>query len=73
MLKAAGAGAVEVSLPHTKYALPPTTSSRRPKCSSNLARYDGVRFGLRVPGKDLTRCTRTPAARASARRCAGAS
>jgi len=54
MLKAAGATAVEVSLPHTKYALPAYYIVAPAECSSNLARYDGVRYGLRVPGKDLT-------------------
>ena len=53
MLKAAGAVPVEVSLPHTKYALPAYYIVAPAECSSNLARYDGVRFGLRVPGKDL--------------------
>ena len=53
MLKAAGAQTVEVSLPHTKYALPAYYIVAPAECSSNLARYDGVRFGLRVPGKDL--------------------
>ena len=54
MLKAAGATTVEVSLPHTKYALPAYYIVAPAECSSNLARYDGVRYGLRVPGKDLT-------------------
>eukprot|EP01036_Dinobryon_divergens_P050015 gene50015-66987_t len=54
MLKAAGAEPVEVSLPHTKYALPAYYIVAPAECSSNLARYDGVRFGQRVPGKDLT-------------------
>ena len=53
MMKAAGASIVEVSLPHTKYALPAYYIVAPAECSSNLARYDGVRFGLRVPGKDL--------------------
>src|SRR4029079_5329827 len=53
MLKAVGAVAVEVSLAHTKYALPAYYIVAPAECSSNLARYDGVRFGLRVPGKDL--------------------
>src|SRR5476651_2417808 len=52
--KGAGATAVEVSLPHTKYALPAYYIVAPAECSSNLARYDGVRYGLRVPGKDLT-------------------
>lgn len=54
MMKAAGAAIVEVSLPHTKYALPAYYIVAPAECSSNLARYDGVRFGLRVQGKDLT-------------------
>ena len=54
MLQAAGAVPVEVSLPHTKYALPAYYIVAPAECSSNLARYDGVRFGLRVPGKDLS-------------------
>jgi len=53
MMKAAGAAPIEVSLPHTKYALPAYYIVAPAECSSNLARYDGVRFGLRVPGKDL--------------------
>lgn len=53
MLKAAGAEIVEVSLPHTKYALPTYYVVAPAEASSNLARYDGVRYGLRVPGKDI--------------------
>ena len=53
-LKAAGADLVEVSLPHTKYALPAYYIVAPAEASSNLARYDGVRYGLRVPGKDIT-------------------
>src|SRR4029078_11163724 len=49
-LKAAGAEMVDVSLPHTKYALPLYTSVAPAGASSNLARYDGVRYGLRAPG-----------------------
>ena len=50
-LKAAGAELVEVSLPHTKYALPAYYIVAPAEASSNLARYDGVRYGLRVPGR----------------------
>ena len=52
-LKAAGAEMVEVSLPHTKYALPAYYIVAPAEASSNLARYDGVRYGLRVPGRDI--------------------
>ena len=52
-LKAAGAEIVEVSLPHTKYALPAYYIVAPAEASSNLARYDGVRYGLRVPGHDV--------------------
>ena len=47
-LKAAGAEIVDVSLPHTKYALPAYYIVAPAEASSNLARYDGVRYGLRV-------------------------
>jgi aspartyl-tRNA(Asn)/glutamyl-tRNA(Gln) amidotransferase subunit A len=53
-LQAAGAELVEVSLPHTKYALPAYYIVAPAEASSNLARYDGVRYGLRVPGSDIT-------------------
>jgi aspartyl-tRNA(Asn)/glutamyl-tRNA(Gln) amidotransferase subunit A len=52
-LKAAGAEIVEVSLPHTAYALPAYYIVAPAEASSNLARYDGVRYGLRVAGKDV--------------------
>ena len=48
LLKAAGAEIVEISLPHTQYALATYYIIAPAECSSNLARYDGVRFGLRV-------------------------
>lgn len=48
ILKDAGAEIVNVSLPHTSYALPTYYIIAPAECSSNLARYDGVRFGLRV-------------------------
>ena len=53
-LKAAGAEIVDVSLPYTKDALPAYYIVAPAEASSNLARYDGVRFGHRVPGKDIT-------------------
>lgn len=52
-LKAAGATIVDISLPHTRYALPAYYIVAPAEASSNLARYDGVRYGLRVPGKDI--------------------
>ena len=52
-LKAAGATIHDISLPHTKYALPAYYIVAPAECSSNLARYDGVRYGLRVPGRDV--------------------
>ncbi len=52
-LKAAGATIHEISLPHTKYALPAYYIVAPAEASSNLARYDGVRYGLRVPGRDV--------------------
>ena len=52
-LKAAGAELVEVSLPHTKYALPAYYVVAPAEASSNLARYDGVRYGARVDGRNI--------------------
>ena len=52
-LKDAGASIHDISLPHTKYALPAYYIIAPAEASSNLARYDGVRYGLRVPGKNL--------------------
>jgi aspartyl-tRNA(Asn)/glutamyl-tRNA(Gln) amidotransferase subunit A len=52
-LKMAGATIHDISLPHTKYALPAYYIVAPAEASSNLARYDGMRYGLRVPGKDL--------------------
>jgi len=52
-LKDRGAEIVEISLPHTKYALPTYYIVAPAEASSNLARYDGVRFGLRVDGDTI--------------------
>jgi len=52
-LKAAGAELVDVSLPHTKYALPAYYIVAPAEASSNLARYDGVRYGLREPAREI--------------------
>jgi aspartyl-tRNA(Asn)/glutamyl-tRNA(Gln) amidotransferase subunit A len=52
-LKDAGAETVEISLPMTKYALSAYYIVAPAEASSNLARYDGVRYGLRVAGSDI--------------------
>jgi aspartyl-tRNA(Asn)/glutamyl-tRNA(Gln) amidotransferase subunit A len=52
-LEALGAKAFEVSLPHTEYAIAAYYILATSEASSNLARYDGVKYGLRVAGKDL--------------------
>ncbi len=52
-LKSAGAELIDVSLPHTKYALPAYYIVAPAEASSNLARYDGVRYGLRARGRDI--------------------
>ena len=61
-LREAGAEVVDVSLPHTKYGLATYYIVAPAEASSNLARYDGVRFGLRAPGgedlRDLYERTR---------------
>ena len=57
-LRAAGAEPVEISLPMTKYALPAYYIIAPAEASSNLARYDGVRFGLRVAGRQPRRDVR---------------
>ena len=52
-LKAAGATMHDISLPHTKYALPAYYIVAPAECSSNLARYDGVRYGARKADSEL--------------------
>ena len=53
-LKEAGCEIVPVSLPHTKYALPTYYIVAPAEASSNLARYDGMRFGIRAEGRNLS-------------------
>jgi aspartyl-tRNA(Asn)/glutamyl-tRNA(Gln) amidotransferase subunit A len=63
VLQSAGASVEEISLPHTEYALPAYYLIAPAEASSNLARYDGVRYGLRVADRDLRRMiSRTRAA-----------
>jgi len=52
-MRDAGAEIVDISLPHTKYALPAYYIVAPAEASSNLARYDGVRYGLRAQGRDI--------------------
>ena len=52
-MRQAGAEIVDISLPHTKYALPTYYIVAPAEASSNLARYDGVRYGLRVDGDTM--------------------
>ena len=52
-LKNCGAEIIDISLPHTKYALPTYYIVAPAEASSNLARYDGVKYGFRVEGENL--------------------
>ena len=52
-MKDAGATIVDITLPHTKYGLAAYYIVAPAEASSNLARYDGVRYGLRVPARDI--------------------
>ncbi|MBP8252012.1 MAG: Asp-tRNA(Asn)/Glu-tRNA(Gln) amidotransferase subunit GatA [Herpetosiphon sp.] len=52
-LKELGAEIVDVSLPHTKYALPVYYIIAPAECSTNLARFDGVRYGVRLEGESM--------------------
>ena len=70
-LRAAGAEPVEINLPMTKYALPAYYIIAPAEASSNLARYDGVRFGLRIEGsgfEDMYELTRAAGFGAEVRR-----
>ncbi len=51
--KDCGAEIIDISLPHTSYALPTYYIVAPAEASSNLARYDGVKYGLRSSGKNL--------------------
>jgi len=53
LFERAGATCVPISLPHTEYAVAVYYIICTAEASSNLARYDGVKYGLRVPGKDI--------------------
>jgi len=53
IVKSLGCETKEITLPHTKYALPTYYIIAPAEASSNLARYDGVRYGFRAEGKDL--------------------
>ncbi len=53
IIKDAGAKIIDISLPHTKYALPAYYIVAPAEASSNLARYDGVKYGFRCKGENL--------------------
>ena len=52
-IKECGANVIDISLPHTTYALPTYYIVAPAEASSNLARYDGVKYGFRSPGENL--------------------
>ena len=52
-IKECGADVIDISLPHTTYALPTYYIVAPAEASSNLARYDGVKYGFRSPGENL--------------------
>ena len=52
-LKSEGASVIEINLPHSSFALPTYYIIAPAEASANLARYDGIRFGLREKGQDL--------------------
>ncbi len=54
LLKEAGAEIVDITMPHAKYSVPAYYIIAPAEASSNLSRYDGMRYGLRVEGEDLT-------------------
>lgn len=73
LLRDAGAETVELSLPHTRYAMPAYYVIAPAEASSNLARYDGVRFGARAGGRgagllEMYRATRAAGFGAEAKR-----
>ena len=72
-MKAAGAKVVDITLPHTRYALPAYYIVAPAEASSNLARYDGVRYGLRVRAATSPTCTAIQGLQDSAPKSAGAS
>ena len=72
-LKGLGADLVEVSLPHTEYAVAIYYVLAVAEASSNLARYDGVKYGVRAEGQNLLEMYARPAPRGSGPKCGGAS
>ena len=68
LLEKLGCKRVPLQMPHTDYAIATYYIIATAEASSNLARYDGVRYGLRVPEAHLWRCTARRASAASGRR-----